>query len=469
MADAATAPGLVSTEAVACSCERIRVRMAPSPTGYFHVGSARTALFNWLFARQQGGTFVLRIEDTDALRNRAEHAEGIERAMLWLGLDWDEGPYFQSERGELYEAAIDQLLAKDLVYACDCNRGQVAERNKAGWPATGSTTAIAATGAWSRHPGACCASARLTRAPRPGHDIVRGEVVYENSSIEDFSVRKSNGQPLFILANVVDDGDMAISHVIRGEDHVPNTPKYVLLWEALELGHAPSFAHLPLLVNESRQKLSKRRDKVALEDYRDEGYLPEAMFNYLALLGWSPGNDREILSKQELIDEFRLENVKSSPAFFDQQKLSSVNATYLRALSPDEFVARAGEWLNDRWAPIAPLVQERARTLAEVYSMVDFLYLPEVKIDQAEWDKARRQQPAFVALLGTAEGNVRTSATGRRPAIREATLEAGAAVGVSALGKAQAPVRLGRHGAQRGAASVRVARLVGPPAHPGPR
>ena len=282
-------------------------------------------------------------------------------------------------------------------------------------------------------------------------DIVRGEVVYENSSIEDFSIRKSNGQPLFILANVVDDGDMAISHVIRGEDHVPNTPKYLLLWEALELGTPPLFAHLPLLVNESRQKLSKRRDKVALEDYRDEGYLPEAMFNYLALLGWSPRDDREILSKEELIEEFRLENVKSSPAFFDQQKLSSINAAYLRALSSDEFVARAGQWLNGRWAPIAPLVQERARTLAEVYSMVDFLYTPQVRIDQAEWDKARRQQPAFVALLDAVETRYE-ECDWEAPAIREATLEAGAAVGVSALGKAQAPVRLAVTG-----------RSVGPP------
>jgi glutamyl-tRNA synthetase len=424
--------------------------MAPSPTGYFHVGSARTALFNWLFARQQGGTYILRIEDTDALRNRAEHAEGIERAMLWLGLDWDEGPYFQSDRGELYEAAIDYLLAKDLVYACDCNPGQVAERNNAsGRPPV--------YDGYCRDRGLEPTFGRLLRFRTPDtgttswHDIVRGEVVYENSSIEDFSVRKSNGQPLFILANVVDDGDMAISHVIRGEDHVPNTPKYLLLWDALELGQRPCFAHLPLLVNESRQKLSKRRDKVALEDYRDEGYLPEAMFNYLALLGWSPRNDREILSKQELIDEFRLENVKSSPAFFDQQKLASVNATYLRSLSPDAFAARAGEWLNDRWSPIASLVQERARTLADVYSMVDFLYLPEVKIDQADWDKARRQQPAFAALLETAEGKYQ-DCEWDAPGIREATLEAGAAVGVTALGKAQAPVRLAVTG-----------RTVGPP------
>jgi glutamyl-tRNA synthetase len=424
--------------------------MAPSPTGYFHVGSARTALFNWLFARQQGGTYVLRIEDTDALRNRAEHAEGIERAMLWLGLDWDEGPYFQSERGELYEAAIDHLLAKDLVYACDCNGDQVAQRNQAaGRPPV--------YDGYCRDRGLEPALGRLLRFRTPDTgttswtDIVRGEVVYENSSIEDFSVRKSNGQPLFILANVVDDGDMAISHVIRGEDHVPNTPKYLLLWAALELGTPPLFAHLPLLVNESRQKLSKRRDKVALEDYRDEGYLPEAMFNYLALLGWSPRDDREILSKEELVEEFRLENVKSSPAFFDQQKLASVNATYIRAFSPDEFVARAGEWLSGRWAPIAPLVQERARTLAEVYSMVDFLYAPDVKVDQADWDKVRRQQPAFLALLGAAEARYE-ECDWEAPAIREATLEAGAAVGIGALGKAQAPVRLAVTG-----------RSVGPP------
>ncbi len=428
----------------------VRVRMAPSPTGYFHVGSARTALFNWLFARQQGGTFVLRIEDTDTLRNRPEHAEGIERAMLWLGLDWDEGPYFQSQRGDLYEAAIDHLLAKDLAYACDCVPADVAERNKSAGPPPGYD-------GYCRDRGLEPTIGRLLRFRTPDvgttawHDVVRGEVVYENSSIEDFSIRKSNGQPLFILANVVDDGDMAITHVIRGEDHVPNTPKYLLLWGALELGEPPLFAHLPLLVNESRQKLSKRRDKVALEDYRDEGYLPEAMFNYLALLGWSPGGDREILSRQELVAEFRLENVKSSPAFFDQQKLSSVNATYIRALSTDEFTERASQWLDARWSPIAALVRERARTLAEVYSMVDFLYLPEIDIDQAEWDKLRKRQPASVPLL---EGTLARYAEceWEATAIREATLEAGAAVGVEALGKAQAPVRLAVTG-----------RSVGPP------
>lgn len=424
--------------------------MAPSPTGYFHVGSARTALFNWLFARQHDGTFVLRIEDTDIQRNRAEHTEGIERAMRWLGLDWDEGPYFQSQRGSLYQAAIDRLLAQGDVYACDCTPDLVAARNKAAGRPPGYD-------GYCRDRGLAPELGRLLRFRTPPTgttswaDIVRGEVVYENASIEDFSVRKSNGQPLFILANVVDDGDMAISHVVRGEDHVPNTPKHLLLWQALGLGEPPVFAHLPLLVNASRQKLSKRRDKVALEDYRDDGYLPEAMRNYLALLGWSPRGDREFLSLQELVDEFRLEDVKSAPAFFDEKKLADVNATYLRSFPTDELVARADEWLTARWAPIAGLVQERARTLADIYSMVDFLYLPEVQVSPAEWAKVRRQQPAFVALLEGAEAAY-AECEWEADAIREATLQAGAGAGVTNLGKAQAPVRLAVTG-----------RTVGPP------
>jgi glutamyl-tRNA synthetase len=232
---------------------------------------------------------------------------------------------------------------------------------------------------------------------------------------------------------------------------VPNTPKYLLLWDALELGQRPLFAHLPLLVNASRQKLSKRRDKVALEDYRDDGYLPEAMLNYLALLGWSPGGDREVLSRSELIEEFRLEDVKSSPAFFDEQKLASVNAAYLRAFPPSELISRANAWLTTRWGPIAPLVQERARTFAEIYSMVDFLYLPEIKIDQREWEKVRRQQPAFVALLEAAEARY-AECDWEASAIRDATLAAGEVAGIGNLGKAQAPVRLAVTG-----------RTVGPP------
>lgn len=424
--------------------------MAPSPTGYFHVGSARAALFNWLFARQRGGTFVLRIEDTDVSRNRPEHAEGIERALRWLGLDWDEGPYFQSQRGPLYEDALAQLSAKGWVYACDCSPEQVAARNKAAGRPPGYD-------GYCRNRGLQPGQGRLLRFRTPDggttswDDVVRGKVVYENSSVEDFSVRKSNGQPLFILANVVDDASMAISHVLRGEDHVPNTPKYLLLWDALGYGEPPTFAHLPLLVNASRQKLSKRRDKVAVEDYRDEGYLSEAMVNYLALLGWSPGGDREILTREELVEEFRLEDVKSAPAFFDERKLSDVNATYLRSLTNEELLARSARWLEDRWSPIAPLVQERARTLGEVYSMTDFLYLPQPQVVEADWRKVRRQQPAFAALLEAVAARF-ADCEWEAAALREAVAGAGAAAGVTNLSKAQAPVRLAVTG-----------RTVGPP------
>jgi glutamyl-tRNA synthetase len=425
-----------------------RVRIAPSPTGYFHLGTGRTALFNWLFARQTGGTFVLRIEDTDTARNRQEHIEGIKGALRWLELDWDEGPYFQSERGSLYAAAIDKLIASGAVYACDCSPEQIQARAKE-------------RGGPPGYDGHCRDLAKpflgnlvRFRVP-PGewgfHDLIRGEVPKHHKDLEDFGVRKSNGDPLFILANVVDDADMAISHVIRGEDHVSNTHKYLLLWDALGYGPRPVFAHLPLILNAQRKKLSKRRDKVAVEDYRDEGYLPEGMVNYLALLGWSPGGDREIISREEMIAQFRLEDVKSAGAVFDERKLQSVNSEYLRALPVDELVERSQAWLQARWEPIAALVQERARTFAEVYTLTDFLYRAEPVIDQSEWDKGVRKNPAFAAILAAAVdryGDIDWEAE----SIHQATVAVGETAGVDQLGRAQAPIRLAVTG-----------RSVGPP------
>jgi glutamyl-tRNA synthetase len=427
-----------------------RVRIAPSPTGYFHLGTGRTALFNWLFARRHGGVFVLRIEDTDAARNRPEYTEGIKRALAWLGLDWDEGPYFQSERGALYEAATEKLVAAGSVYACDCAPSAIEQRarERGGPPGYDG---------FCRDRGLEPGPGRMLRfrTPREGRtafvDLIRGTVDVENARIEDFGVRKSNGDPLFILANVVDDADMRITHVVRGEEHVPNTSKYLLLWEALGYGPPPTFAHLPLILNSKRQKLSKRRDKVALEDYRDQGYLPEAMRNYLALLGWSPGEDREIIGLDEMVAEFRLEDVKSAGAIFDEVKLQSVNAEYLRALPVGELVERAQAWMADRWSPLAALVQERARTLSEVYTMTDFLYRSEPVFDQAEWDKAVRKSPAFGAILSAAADSF-ASIDWSADAIQAAVVEAGRAAGVEQLGKAQAPVRLAVTG-----------RSVGPP------
>ncbi len=429
-----------------------RVRIAPSPTGFFHVGTGRTALFNWLYARQQGGTFVLRIEDTDTARNRPEHVDGILRAMQWLGLDWDEGPYFQSERTALYADAIERLLASGAAYACDCTPDAVSERARQRGDKTPGYDGFC------RDRGLEPLAGRLVRFRTPDtgqssfDDVIRGTVTVDNAKIEDFGVRKSNGDPLFLLANVVDDAEMAITHVIRGEDHVSNTSKYLLLWEALGYGPRPVFAHLPLLLNEARKKLSKRRDKVAVEDYRDEGYLPEALRNYLALLGWSPGDDREILTLDELVAEFRLEDVKSAGAIFDERKLQSVNSEYLRAFTVDDLVDRAQAWLLTRWQPLAALVQERVRTLAEVYSMTDFLYLPQLVVDAEEWARGVRKHPAFAAVLAAASKRYTEIDEWKAAVIHDATVAAGEEAGVAQLGKAQAPVRLAVTG-----------RSVGPP------
>jgi glutamyl-tRNA synthetase len=417
-----------------------RVRFAPSPTGYFHVGGARTALFNWLYARQQQGVFVLRIEDTDTDRNRDEWVDGIQRAMQWLGLDWDEGPYFQSQRMDLYQTAIDKLLAAGHAYACDCTQEAVRERAaRHGGPP--------GYDGFCRDRGLEALPGRLVRFRTPDvgtttvHDLIRGEPSFPNDRIEDFAIRKSSGEPLFILANVVDDAEMAISHVIRGEEHLPNTPKYQLLWDVLGYGPHPVFAHLPLLVNEERQKLSKRRDKVALEDYRDEGYLPEGLRNYLALLGWSPGDDRELLTLGELISEFRLEDVKSAPAFFDERKLQAVNSEYLRRLPEDEFVARVLAWFRGTWAPIAPMVQQRARTLGDVPKIVDFLYLAEPVIDMEAWEAGVGRQPAFAQILDAALAQFATCEW-TAAVLHDVTKAIGEGVGVPQLGKAQAPIRL---------------------------
>ena len=427
-----------------------RVRIAPSPTGYFHVGTGRTALFNWMFARREGGTFVLRIEDTDTARNRPEHVEGILSSLRWLGLDWDEGPYLQSERGELYRDAISTLVQSGAVYACDCTTAQIQQRarERGGPPGYDG---------FCRDRGLDPAESLMLRfkTPREGTlqftDLVRGDPTFPLAAIEDFGVRKSNGEPLFILANVVDDADMAITHVVRGEDHTSNTPKYALLWEALGYGELPVFAHLPLINNAQGKKLSKRRDKVAVEDFRDDGYLAEAMVNYLALLGWSPGDDREILALDEMVEAFRLEDVKSAPAIFDERKLAAVNSHYLRNLPEADFVERSQEWLRSRWVPLAPLVQERVRTLAEVYTMADFAYRAEPVVDLVEWRKAVRKNAKFGEVLEAAIETLAV-ATWDVEGIHQALSSAGEKVGVANLRDAQAPVRLAVMG-----------RPVGPP------
>lgn len=443
----------------------IRVRFAPSPTGYLHVGSGHSALANWLFARHQGGEFLLRIEDTDAERDRPELVDNVLEMLRWLGLAWDGTPVRQSERHHLYAEAAEKLWADGAVYACECTGEQVQARNQASGGKPGYDGFCRDRGL-DRGPG----RALRFRTPREGRtawtDLVRGEVSFANADIEDFVVVRGNGAPMFLLANSYDDADMGITHVIRGEDHVNTTPKYLLLQAALGLPRPEAFAHMPLLVNEGRKKLSKRRDDVSMADYRDRGYLPEAMANYLALLGWGPADGVEVRPMAEIVELYRLEDVSPSPAFFDQKKLSFVNAEHIRALPTDEFVARAtpfltlGEPAVAALASMAPLVQERVRTLAEVEPMIEFLVVDEPTVDEASWTKAitkgravREMLEATIARLDALVGDA-WAPEPIEQAVRAAAVDAGIVnqEGEPQLSKAQGPVRVAVSG-----------RSVGPP------
>lgn len=431
----------------------VRVRIAPSPTGYFHVGGARTALYNWCLTRRYGGEFILRIEDTDSERNKEEWVDGIGSALAWLGIDWDEGPYRQSQRKGHYDAALDELWSKGYLYACDCTREMVLERTKAN--ATPGYDGFCRDRDLERQIG----RALRFRVPREGvtvvEDVIRGEVRFANVTIDDFVVAKSNGDPLFVLAGVVDDREMRISHVIRAEEHLPTTPKAVLLWEALGTAGVPLpvYAHLPVLVNEKRQKISKRRDRVAIEDYRAQGFLPEAMDNYLALLGWSPGDGREFFTLDELIDEFDLAQVNHSPAFFDQQKLLHFNGVYLRNLTIEDFIERCRRWAKEdaqgevvadfssrEFTRLAPLVQERAATLSEAADLVAFLFVPEFAIEESSFEKAIVKDLEAASILAEAREHLEDCEF-EAELLRREISELGERRGRK-LGKIQAPIRV---------------------------
>jgi glutamyl-tRNA synthetase len=351
--------------------------MAPSPTGYLHVGNARTFLYNWYFARQQGGSVLLRIEDTDAERHIEDAIEVIRDGMTWLGTDWDE-EVRQSERAEHHVAAAQKLAADGRTYWCGCTRDEIDARAKERGGPPGYDGHCRELGL-GPGPG----RALRFRTPDDGvtvvHDVVRGDPEFRNETLEDFVVQRANGSALFLLANVVDDGDFGITHIIRGDDHLSNTPKQLLLWDALGYGAPPVYAHLPMMVNEKRQKLSKRRDPVIVSEYREEGYLPGAFANALSLIGWGPSDGRERLTLEEMRDLFRLEDVSSSPGFFDLKKLRAFNGDAIRDLPEDEFVQAVVPFLPAETdlgviRALAPELQTRVAVLSEAWPNVRFAF-----------------------------------------------------------------------------------------------
>ncbi len=395
-----------------------RTRFAPSPSGFLHVGGARTALFNYLLARNQGGKFVLRIEDTDRERSTPESIDAILTGMRWLGMDWDEGPFYQSERDAVYNPYVEKLLESGRAYRCTCTPEQVDQMRKT----------AQAEGRRPGYDGSCRARTDIDptsphvvrfRTPDDGQtglkDLIRGGVVFENTEFDDMVIRRTDGSPTYNFVVVIDDAEMKISHVIRGEDHLSNTPKQILIYQALGLP-VPAFAHLPLIMGTDGSRLSKRHGATSVMAYQEMGYLADGLNNYLARLGWSHG-DQEIFSRQELIDHFSLDHVGSSAGVFNSEKLEWVNFQHLKALTPEQLAAAITPLIEARgwqipgdaaWlASVATLLQERAKTLNELVDAAYYFLEDDLAFDQKAVDKhLMKAAPELLADVRAALGDL---------------------------------------------------------------
>ncbi len=388
--------------------EQIRVRFAPSPTGYLHVGGARTALFNWLYARKYGGKFLLRIEDTDQQRNTPEALQAILDGLLWLGLQWDEPVVFQSKRLDIYREYCYRLLRQGKAYYCYCSpdllekKRQEAQRQKKPWKYDGTCRNLSEE---QKRRLDAQGAPKLIRFRVPEgvtafHDLVHGEVSFNNETIGDFVILRSDGQPVYQMAVVVDDAFMEISLVLRGDDHLSNTPKQIMLYQALGFP-VPQFAHVPQILGPDKKRLSKRHGATSVTQYQKEGFLPEAVVNFLALLGWSPGDNREKMSRQELIDAFSVEGISKKSAVFDEQKLLWLNGEYLRELSSEQLWQPVSERLVEeglidealmvekkQWIlRIIDLLKERAKKLSDFVELGRYFFE-----DPSEYEKEAQRK-----------------------------------------------------------------------------
>ena len=404
----------------------VRVRIAPSPTGFLHVGNARSALFNWLYARHTGGTFILRIDDTDVARSDQEYEDDVLAGLSWMGLDWDEGvgaggkhgTYRQSDRFDRYAEVAGELLAAGDAYYCFCTPAELDERRKEaqaqGRPPgyDGRCRMLDPAESLRRKEQGEAAVLRLA-VPRPGAttfvDIVRDEVRFDHEAIDDFVLVRSDGGPTYHLASTVDDVDYEITHVARGEDLLPSTPKHILITRAMG-GTVPTYAHLPLLFGPDGKKLSKRHGDVSLKAYREGGYLPEAMFNYMCLLGWSYEAETTIFTREQAIERFDLAAVSKNAAVFDPEKLEWMNGVYIRDLDPVDFVDRVIPFIEEdlgrelsgaereQLTALGPLVQERVKLLTGVPEMMSFVLTTSLTYDDTSWRKVMETETTPTAL-----------------------------------------------------------------------
>ena len=379
----------------------VRVRFAPSPTGHLHIGGVRTALFNYLFARHNNGTFILRIEDTDSSRSTEESIQQIVNGLKWIGMEWDEGPFRQTERKEIYKSYLDRLLKEEKAYRCYCTPDELDEMRKKAMVA-GENPRYNRKCRDLINPPQDKPFVIRFRTPLDGsvivNDLLRGEVTFDMSEMDDIIIARSNGTPTYNFVVVVDDVEMKITHVIRGDDHLSNTPKQVILYKGLGLPF-PEFVHIPMILGKDKKRLSKRHGATSVMSYKDMGYLPEAMLNYLVRLGWSSG-DQEIFTKEEMIEKFSLENINKSAGVFDTDKSLWVNQHYIKKSKPSELVpllkkileseniiSSENDFSDDEIEKVIPSLQERSKTLIEMAHKAEFYFKDEIIYDEAAANK----------------------------------------------------------------------------------
>jgi len=447
--------------------KEIITRFPPSPTGYLHVGGARTALFNWLYARGNKGRFVLRIEDTDLRRSTQESVDAIFEALEWLGIDWDEGPYFQTRRFDIYKEYIQKLLDSGHAYHCSCSPEDVEVMRKKAMESGGKP----------RYDGTCREKGLdkgentvvRFKAPMTGttvlEDVIKGNIVFQNSELDDFIIQRSEGTPTYNFVVVVDDITMCINTVIRGDDHVNNTPKQILLYKAMG-SELPAFGHVPMVLGNDRSRLSKRHGAMSVTAYRDMGYLPDALINYLVRLGWSHG-DQEFFTRDDLIEKFNLESVGKSAGVFDQEKLLALNADHIKAMPPEKLIPHLMPFLKERGCDAGPgpflesvitTLNARSRTLAEMADGAMFYYQDEISYDEKAAKKFLK--PAALEPIKELIGQLEAIGTFTEENLEEAFKKVMETTGLK-LGKIAQPVRVALTGKTASPGIFEIVEIIG--------